>query len=633
MQKHILIVPAAEQGLGGGHITRCISLVKDLRALDKEACLYMPHRAFTAKTENLFKTMNFNKALLITDSFLSVQNDKSEKYGMIILDRFQTPADEFLRWKQIAPVIGIDEGGSSRDDFDFLIDILIPEKMGKTRANIASPSLILKKFTANQHESVQPARTQTEKTFQSDIKLKVLITFGHEDASGLGLKTARYLSALVKDFAMDITLIKGALAANSGQLTINNVLILHSIPNLAERLNEYDIVITHYGITAYEALYAGTSVLLAHPTSYHKKLAKAAGFTDIKKLKKVLLTLSNRGNHAQEKNKPPGRQLSDVLLKNDTTLADLINSYSPQVNRQCPVCGVLLPVPCPSFTVRFRDRTYRRCNKCGIIYMDRTSPPPVEYAKEYFFESYKKQYGKTYLEDFENIKAAAKLRLKRILEIYSRKDADNAKKEKKKYLLDIGCAYGPFMAAAKEEGFSPTGIDPAEDAVRYVKDTLDITAIQGFFPDILVKPQSPLPTPYSLPSSFDAVTLWFVIEHFKDCTAVLAEIKRILKPHGILAFSTPSFSGISGRKNLANFLSVSPADHYTLWSPKTCRKVLSLAGFKVKKIVSAGHHPERFPLLGKLSKTKKSPFYWLLLAISKLFRLGDTFEVYAYVKE
>jgi 2-polyprenyl-3-methyl-5-hydroxy-6-metoxy-1,4-benzoquinol methylase len=245
--------------------------------------------------------------------------------------------------------------------------------------------------------------------------------------------------------------------------------------------------------------------------------------------------------------------------------------------------------------------------------MDRTCPPPIEYEREYFFEAYKKQYGKTYLEDFANLTVAAKRRLSIIKSLFTKNESDNV------HLLDIGCAYGPFLAAAKKEGFSPSGIDPAQDAVRYVQETLGIPAVQVFFPDC--------PLPYSQP--YNIITLWYVIEHFRDCSAVLAEIKKILKPGGILAFSTPSFSGISGRKSLRGFLEKSPADHFTIWSPKTCKKALSLAGFKVRKIVISGHHPERFPLLGKFAKSEKSPLYWPLLAISRVFRLGDTFEVYA----
>jgi SAM-dependent methyltransferase len=132
---------------------------------------------------------------------------------------------------------------------------------------------------------------------------------------------------------------------------------------------------------------------------------------------------------------------------------------------------------------------------------------------------------------------------------------------------------------------------------------------------------------------YAVVSLWYVIEHFGDCVPVFAEIHRLLKPGGVLAFATPSFSGISGRASLRRFLERSPADHWTIWSPALCKKALATAGFTVKKIVNCGHHPERFPLLGKYARTKKSPLYWVFLAFSKLFSLGDTFEAYAMKNE
>jgi hypothetical protein len=52
-------------------------------------------------------------------------------------------------------------------------------------------------------------------------------------------------------------------------------------------------------------------------------------------------------------------------------------------------------------------------------------------------------------------------------------------------------------------------------------------------------------------------------------------------------------------------------------------------GFRVKKIVVTGHHPERFPLAGVLFKKRKGPLYSFFLLLSRLFRLGDSFEVYA----
>jgi len=586
----ILIVPEYRPHHGGGHLCRCIELTRDLRDCGRDAWLFLPA---DAETGNLFQTMNFNPQWRITDEELERVRERTE---FVVLDRFQTPREELSNWKKIAPVIGIDEGGKSRDSFDFLIDILVPEKFIYPPANIASVSLL--KF---------PPKPLSQKRTTGDA-LKVLITFGQEDSSSLGQKTARALSAIS---GMDITLLRGALAKGETEYP-PNVRVIEAIPRLAEHLGEYDLVVTHYGITAYEALHAGTMALLASPTAYHAKLAKAAGF----------FTFDPKSHHAEAQRRGEEKKLKIHceelaarygLDKDGESLADLFRGFSPQVYRHCPVCGSQAPT---NSVYRSNDRTYRRCRKCSVIYMDRSCPPPIEYEREYFFESYKRQYGKTYLEDFSKIKAEGKRRLKIInLFLPAKKSGED------RSLLDIGCAYGPFLAAAREEGFSPAGIDPAQDAVLYVQQELAISAVQGFFPN------SPPPS-----QPYDAVTLWFVIEHFTDLKAALSQIKNILKPGGILAFSTPSFTGVSGRSSLRRFLSASPADHFTIWSPVMCKKALALYGFRVKKTVSIGHHPERFPLLGKLAKSEKSPLYKPLLAISKLFGLGDTFEVYAKEK-
>jgi len=582
----ILIIAKFSPGHGSGHLCRAVSLTCDLRASGKKAFLFLSE--YGENAEIIFQSMNFNPSWRITNE--EIKNGV-EKIELVIMDNFRTEKNEILRWKKIAPVAGIDEGGSFRDSFDFLIDILIPEKTAFPKANISSPSLL--KF---------PPLPLPKKNSTGGI-WKVLITFGQEDAAGLGLKTAR---ALCATDGIDITLLRGVLSKAEIE-HLPNVKVLRAIPSLAERLGEYDIVITHYGITAYEALYSGTAVLLASPTKYHAKLAKEAGFYCISRHFIFSPAFMRKlEKHCEE-------LAVKYKLREKISLASICGGFLPQINRACPVCNANAPERSVS---RFSERTYRRCLNCGVIYMDRISPAPIEYEREYFFESYKRQYGKTYLEDFDNIKNAGKRRVKIINSLLARE------RVQKPALLDIGCAYGPFLSAAKEEGFSPAGIDPAQDAVRYVQNELGIPAVHGFFPSCPVPSEPP----------FDAVTLWFVIEHFTDCAPVLAAIKKILKDRGILAFSTPSFSGISGKSNQQRFLSASPADHFTVWSPKMCAKALALSGFKVKKTVISGHHPERFPLLGKFAKSKKSPLYLPLLAISKFFGLGDTFEVYAQIK-
>jgi 2-polyprenyl-3-methyl-5-hydroxy-6-metoxy-1,4-benzoquinol methylase len=189
-------------------------------------------------------------------------------------------------------------------------------------------------------------------------------------------------------------------------------------------------------------------------------------------------------------------------------------------------------------------------------------------------------------------------------------------------ILDIGCAYGPFLQAAQEAGFFMTiGLDPAESAVQYLKDRLSLFALKGFFPDdCRIGPGN---LSFWEAEYFDVITMWYVIEHITDVQRALKTVAALLKKGGVFAFSTPSPSGISGRKNLQAFLEKSPADHRTIWDPRRVKRLLDNAGFDVKKIVVTGHHPERFS--SRMRFLGVGP----LLKISRLFGLGDTFEVYA----
>jgi 2-polyprenyl-3-methyl-5-hydroxy-6-metoxy-1,4-benzoquinol methylase/spore coat polysaccharide biosynthesis predicted glycosyltransferase SpsG len=587
----IIIVPAFEQGRGGGHLTRCMKLAADLRNTGKQAVLFVSSHSDPSR---FFQSMNLQPQWRITETDLEKIVPGTVEF--IITDHFQTPQDELLRWKKIAPVIGIDEGGRCRDAFDFLIDILTPKNFHMPSANITSSTLL--KF---------PRRPLPIK-INADKRIKILVSFGHEDQTGLGDTVAHNLSFQNRNGNLDIALLKGVIHTSNSSL--QNVRVIDAIPNLAEHLGEYDIVITHYGITAYETLYAKTAVLLVNPTAYHEELAKAAVFFTAKNIPKI-----NQSFLRKLKNHCTKQAVKFGLDKENKNLADLVNEFSPKVNILCPVCG---GDPPENSTERLPEGTYRRCKKCGVIYIDRTHTPPIDYEQEYFFENYKKQYGKTYLEDFPNLTKMAERRLKKIKSLMPVTQNNT--------LLDIGCAYGPFLAAAKKAGFSPCGIDPAREAVRHVQKKLRITAVHGFFPNTW------LPVPTSESAQYEVVTLWYVIEHFEDCLKALSEIRKILETDGILAFSTPSFSGVSGRSSLYKFLEKNPADHFTIWSPKMCRKALSLAGFNVKKIVISGHHPERFPFFGKLAGSRISPCYWILLMVSKIFRLGDTFEVYAVKK-
>ncbi|MDR2784156.1 MAG: methyltransferase domain-containing protein [Treponema sp.] len=677
--KPVLIVPSYKIGRGGGHLARCAALAEELRSLGREACLYAPAAGPLAVPEGGF--------------------------AFIVLDCFRTSRADFPVWRRLAPVVGIDEGGPYRNYADFLIDLL--PNLEKTQSNIRNPGLLRLPATRRPAWNDAPLADGVECGAGRGGRkpLRVLITFGAEDAAGL---TSPAAAALAAKNGLEVTAVFGALnrsapphprsqaRARKDALRGKTITVLEHVPDLSERLADYDLVITHFGLTAFESLYARAPVALVSPTAYHERLARSAGFftagrgiKGIRRLKKLKLDGARRaalGRRCREISERYGFENADSCANGHggNSLAHALASIAIHA-ADCPICGVLDTAASITSTAgttastpgiagnegnggapagpaasapgtpaglsrkkrfspalaRFHDRTYRACPVCGITYMSRSSPPPIEYAKDYFFDLYKKQYGKTYLEDFPDLVQAGRKRLSHIVSIMKTQAARSAAREARREtergtprLLDIGCAYGPFLAAAREAGFDPTGIEATEDAASYVRRELGTPCFQDPFP---------LPDgggPFS-DGQFDVISLWYVIEHFENAGAALTAINRLLRRGGVLAFSTPSLEGVSARgspRSLRSFLEKSPPDHYTVWSPSKTRGVLRKFGFDLKKVVITGHHPERFPVLGKLvcgklnggaNSVRRGAAYRVLLAASRLFGLGDTFEAYA----
>jgi len=262
-------------------------------------------------------------------------------------------------------------------------------------------------------------------------------------------------------------------------------------------------------------------------------------------------------------------------------------------------------------------RSYFRCEDCGMVYLTGFSENPISYDEQYFFAEYRAQYGRTYLEDFEHIAGMGRRRLEIIERLRRVRGATGSGATAELRILDVGCAYGPFLSAVAGAGHAPYGMDVSAEAVAYIREQLGLPAMEGAAGS--VRPDEHFSLPY-----FDVVTMWYVIEHLNALDEVFPWVADLLPPGGVLALSTPSLSGVSGRRDLRGFLEHSPRDHRTVWSPRIARRVLSRFGFTVRRIRSTGHHPERHRLGEALPLLRP-----LLLLWSRLFRLGDTFEVYA----
>ena len=138
---------------------------------------------------------------------------------------------------------------------------------------------------------------------------------------------------------------------------------------------------------------------------------------------------------------------------------------------ECPGCGH----DGNKVIARFPDRTYRRCSSCGIVALE-SFVGRRKYDAGYFSDEYKAQYGRTYLEDFRAIRTACAPRvaiLRRLL-------AGTAEG----VVLDVGCAYGPFLAALDDAGLSGFGLDISAAAVAHVRKNLGFPALRTGFEEV-----------------------------------------------------------------------------------------------------------------------------------------------------
>lgn len=577
----ILLVPSIRRGNGTGHLLRCFSL---LTAFGTKAAIFLPDSTepgcwTSAELRLAFPKETYNARII-------------EKLGsqacfkMIILDKRYTHESDFIKWAKRGTVIALDESGPAREKAAFIVDIL-PSPEYKTMHNISGLGYL--------------ALPVNQRTSPDKLK-RVLVSFGGEDQVGLAEAFLKAAIGIIKP--ENISVISGAMASSFP--TFPGVMALGPVQNLKEKLAAYDLVVCQFGLTAYEAAWAGCAVLLCSPSRIHEKLARSAGFVSLglgrPKKRKIKKALAN-----------PQKLIKASQLaapKERLNLASKLTELKPDVYNKCPNCGST------DFLAIFRNenKTCFECQNCSLIFLDFFAYKKVAYSdKAYFFNEYKAQYGRTYIEDIPNIRKMAAKRLEQI---------EIIREGKKGRLLDIGCAYGAFVAEAQERGWDAVGTDISEEAVEYTKNTFSVPAFISDFQ---------LPGADGLyPEQLDCITMWFVIEHFKNLHMVLKRAGQLLKPGGMLAFSTPSYTGISGRKNLKHFFESSPGDHYTIWSPKTVTAILNDYDFKVVKILIRGHHPERFS--GYSSRPGTIP-YNIAMLLSRLLKLGDTFECYAVFKQ
>ncbi len=244
----------------------------------------------------------------------------------------------------------------------------------------------------------------------------------------------------------------------------------------------------------------------------------------------------------------------------------------------CPLCStttftvVYRTTFPPRLSPEFLTKVYRsssdqslfeqvvRCTECGLVYLN------PRLSAERIIEAYAGGEDQAFIrQDAMRIRTFVEA-LKELARKYRIKLSSETK------VLDVGCAGGAFLQAARQVGLTPVGVEPSRWLSNYARTEHSLDVRSGTLLEQDFESES-----------FDLITLWDVIEHLPDPGKELDQIHALLKPNGFLVVNYPDFGSfpakLFGRK-WPFLLSV----HLLYYTPQTIRRQLKKHGFEVLSI-------------------------------------------------
>lgn len=136
-------------------------------------------------------------------------------------------------------------------------------------------------------------------------------------------------------------------------------------------------------------------------------------------------------------------------------------------------------------------------------------------------------------------------------------------------LLDVGCSSGSFLGSAVKLGYRAEGVEPAPHAAQTAS-ARGLKVFNGLLEEAKFSPDS-----------FDAITLFEVIEHLKEPIGLLQECHRILRPGGVMLIGTGNAASWSAQAFGASweyFKIAKHGGHISFFSPDSLQRVAATAG-------------------------------------------------------
>jgi 2-polyprenyl-3-methyl-5-hydroxy-6-metoxy-1,4-benzoquinol methylase len=161
-------------------------------------------------------------------------------------------------------------------------------------------------------------------------------------------------------------------------------------------------------------------------------------------------------------------------------------------------------------------------------------------------------------------------------------------------ILDLGAGTGAFLNTMKIAGWDCAGIEPDKTARDKASELYGIH----------LKQSEEL---FSFPAeSFDAITLWHVLEHVHQLHEYVQKFSEVLRPGGKLFIAVPNYTSKDAQIYGSYWAAYDVPRHLYHFSPKAMERLLNAHGLRLHKIRPMWYDSVYVSLLSEKYKTGKS---------------------------
>lgn len=233
---------------------------------------------------------------------------------------------------------------------------------------------------------------------------------------------------------------------------------------------------------------------------------------------------------------------------------------------QCPVCSsveIKKVLTGKDYTVSQQNFAILECNHCTLRF---TQDVPSENAIAPYYKS------ENYISHTDTSKGLVNQLYKSVRKrtlVQKRKLIEKVTGKATGSLLDVGAGTGSFLNEMKQSNWQVTGLEPDADARTVAKNLhgIDLQESGNLF---------------SLPeNSFDAITMWHVLEHVHSLQEYIAQLKKLLTANGRLIIAVPNYTSSDAVSYGEYWAAYDVPRHLYHFSPKSIETLVTNHGLKL----------------------------------------------------